>query len=98
MKDIDREIDSRANLRIAMDFLCDRIKEATNITPGCNSIKINYDTIYIENDILRVNVNAQQIAYGIGFMNVETVNGNGLMKVTLKSNTEDIVTFVCKRK
>ena len=97
MNGIDKQIDARANLRIAMDYICDRIKGAKSIIPGCNSFKIDYDTIFIENDILRVKVDSQQIAYGIVFMEVEAVNGHGLMKVTLKSKTENAVTFACKR-
>lgn len=97
MDGINKQIDARANLRIAMDYLCDRIKGAKSITPGCNSFKIDYDAIYIENDILRVKVDSQQIAYGIVFMEVVNVNGNNLMKVTLKSKTEKVMTFACKR-
>jgi prepilin-type N-terminal cleavage/methylation domain-containing protein len=98
MNAINNEIDSRANVRIAMDFLCDRIKAAKSITPGRNSIKIDYDTIYIRNDILRAVDDAQQIACGIVFMEVEAVNADGLMKVIVKSNMEKATTFVCKRK
>ena len=98
MNEIEKEIDYRANVRIAMDFLCDRIKEAKSITPGCNTIKIDSDTIYIRNDILRAADDAQQVACGIVFMEVEAVNADGLMKVIVKSNREKATTFVCKRK
>ena len=91
-------VDGKANVRIAMDFITERIREGRSIIFGVEDVTIDGDRIYLRNNILRHGTDSQQIANNINSFGVIRVNDGGLYKVSVVSGSLCTNTLIRKRK
>lgn len=84
---------SNSNLRIAQEFLAERIRKGSSITVGDKIIIIDNNSIYVENGILRYGTSSQQISPDIESVLIEDI-GNDLYKIILNGKNEKLLTIV----
>lgn len=89
-------INSSEELKIAMDFVCDKITIGNIITTGVNQINIDRDIVYLKNNVLRYDEDQQQIACDIDSFEVQKYNANGLYKIILCSGKYTNSRYICK--
>lgn len=97
---ISSSVDKKGNLRIAMDFVIEKIRNGNVIIIEENNGKVTIDgkSIYVKNNILRYDVDSQQIAPEITDFKVFHENEtSGLYRVRIVSEIYSFETFVMKR-
>ncbi|TDT61964.1 PilW family protein [Fonticella tunisiensis] len=97
---ISSSVDKKGNLRIAMDFVIEKIRNGNVIIIEENNGKVTIDgkSIYVKNNILRYDVDSQQIAPEITDFKVFLENEtSGLYRVRIVSEIYSFETFVMKR-
>lgn len=95
---IGNQINSMSNLRIAMDFVGDKLREGQSILIESGGVKANGSKIYLKNNILRYNTDSEQIACDISSFMVEKENDLGLYKITLVSGINSMNSLITLRK
>lgn len=89
-------INSSEELKIAMDFVYDKITIGNSITAGVNQITIDKDKVYLKNNVLRYDEDQQQIACNIDSFEVQKYNTKGLYKIILCSGKYTSSRFIYK--
>lgn len=95
---MDECVEERVNLRIAMDFLADLIRDGQSIVIEGNNVTIDGKRIYLINNILRYHTDSQQIANNVTSFKVSKLNENGLYNIILTSGKYSLNTLIKKRK
>lgn len=94
-KNISSDVEIKTNLRIAIDFLYNTLKEADNILIE-NDIVVDGRKIYLKKGILRYNTDSEQIAVGIDTFCVYRVKP-ALYKINVTSGEYTYSTYVQQR-
>jgi prepilin-type N-terminal cleavage/methylation domain-containing protein len=90
-------VDKKANMRIAMEFIYTRIRDSQTISFPNRILTVDGKRIYIKNNILRYDVDSQQVAPLITELNIVD-KGSGLYEISLFSEEYTLSTFVKRRK
>lgn len=81
------------NLRIAQEFLVEKIRKSNSIKVNGNLIFIDENHVYIEKNILRYGTSSQQISPNISNVSIENMGGN-TYKVITSGEFETLSTVV----
>lgn len=82
-----------SNLRIAHEFVVDKIEESATVIIKGGEILIDGDRLFVDKRILRYKAASQQIAPDIVKVLVEDI-GEDLFRVTIQGEHEDLSTIV----
>lgn len=97
-RNMEDSIDKQSNIRIAVDFVYDRIKEAKDIKVFDDEIMLDGKRVYVKNNILRYDTDSQQIACGINQIKVYEIKNNGkLYCINVSSGDFSQTTLVLNR-
>lgn len=82
-----------SNLRIAQEFIVDKVRNSENLVLDNGSIFIDGKKLFVEKNILRYNTASQQISTDIIKVSIENME-NSICRITVTGEYETISTFV----
>lgn len=96
IRSIESETTINTNLRIAQEFLVEKVRDSNTILLNGGSIIINGERIFVQNGILRLKTESQQIAPNVAKVTVENL-GDNTYRITTIGKYETLSTIVKKR-
>lgn len=91
-----KRMDSSINVRIAIEFLSDKIKNANTVDFKNNILYVDNKKIYLNNDVLTYEYNSLPITNKINSFEVKSL-GNGIYELSVISGNCSSTVFVKNR-